>query len=118
MAKWLHDRRGRVGLIIDGDCLRSSAGRVVAWISGTGVYSLDGKHKGWHERGVLYDSRNAALGFTSNASGHLPSRPGLAGEPGMPGFSGKPGRPGLPGMPGRPGYGAWSDWDLSTYFTQ
>ena len=66
--------------------------------------------------GVIYDSNNKALGFLRNATGHLPSRPGLGGTPGTPGFSGRPGRPGFSGVPGKPGRGGWSQEDLDAYF--
>ena len=116
MADWMFDRRGRAALIVDGGCFRSGRGTVVAWISGDNAYSLGGRHVGWFENGVLYDSQNRALGFLRDATGYLPARPGTAGSPGMPGFGGTPGRPGLRGIPGRPGYGGWSPADLATYF--
>jgi hypothetical protein len=116
MAHWLFDKAGQPTIILDDDKLRSSRGMVVGWINGVDVYSMRGSHLGWLEDGVLYDRRNRALAFRADATGHLPSRPGLAGTPGMPGFSGVPGRPGLSGIPGRPGFGGWSDEDLATYF--
>src|SRR5262249_1157408 len=78
-----------------GTGFRSADGRVVGWISGNGAYSLPGRHVAWYENGVLYDGSNLASGFCANATGYLPSRPGLRGTPGMPGFAGRPGRPGL-----------------------
>lgn len=118
MAEWVFDRRGRATLIVDDDCVRSRRGRVIGWISGSSVYSLRGTHGGWHEDGVFYDSANRAIGFVADASGGLPSRPGLSGTPGMPGFSGRPGRPGLGGVPGRPGRGGWSSVPLQVYLSQ
>ncbi|MCT7473463.1 hypothetical protein N5T11_09710 [Aliarcobacter cryaerophilus] len=80
------------------------------------MYSLQGRHIGWFEDGVLYDNQNKALGFLRNSTGYLPSRPGMSGTPGMPGFSGRPGRPGLSGTPGKPGRSGWSSNDLANYF--
>jgi hypothetical protein len=116
MAEWMFDRNGRACLILDGDRVRNDTGDVVGWISGSGVYSLRGRHIGWYEGGVIYDSSNCALAFTANRTGSLPSVPGLGGTPGMPGFSGVPGRPGLSGAPGKPGRGGWSSHAPRTYF--
>lgn len=116
MAEWLFDRNGRARLLKDGDCFRNDRGSVVAWISGINVYCLGGQHVGWFDGGVLYDSKNRALGFGRDATGYLPYRPGLAGVPGIPGFAGRLGRPGFSGAPGQPGFGGWSDKDLSGYF--
>lgn len=116
MADWMFDRNGHATLIHDSDCFRDGHGKVIAWISGNSVYSLRGRHRGWFEDGVLYDSQNRVLGFLHDATGYLPSRPGTGGAPGMPGFGGRPGRPGFSGIPGRPGHGGWSNEDLSTYF--
>jgi hypothetical protein len=116
MTEWLFDRHGSPRLILDDDCVRSASGGVIAWISGDGLFSLTGRHIGWYEDGVIYDRHNRSLGFTYDATGHLPSRPGTSGTPGMPGLSGRPGRPGFSGMSGRPGYGGWSDIDLTDYF--
>lgn len=69
MADWMFDRRGRAALIVDGGCFRSGRGTVVAWISGDNAYSLGGRHVGWFENGVLYDSQNRALGFLRDATG-------------------------------------------------
>ncbi|WP_370575331.1 MULTISPECIES: 4-fold beta flower protein [Serratia] len=112
----MFDRNGRPTLIHDNECVRSRAGAVIAWINGDNVYSLRGQHVGWFEGGVLYDNQNKALGFLSNSTGYLPSRPGLSGTPGMPGMSGTPGRPGFSGVPGKPGRGGWSSQSLATYF--
>jgi len=108
MAEWLFDRNGRASAILDGDMVRNDRGEVRLWIYGNNLYSLNGKHIGWFESGVLYDSANRSIGFTAGATGYLPSRPGLSGLPGMPGFSGVPGRPGFSGVPVRPGFGGWS----------
>jgi len=116
MAEWLFDRNGRPQIIEDGDCFRSADGRVVGWISGTGAYSLSGRHVAWYEKRVLYDASNFALGFCAGATGFLPSRPGLSGTPDMPGFEGRPGRPGLPRVSGRPGIGGWSHIRLDRFF--
>ncbi|HEY3294974.1 MAG TPA: hypothetical protein VGL38_06030 [bacterium] len=117
MAVWIFNRSGKATLIHDGDCIRDNHGRVSAWISGINVYSLRGRHCGWFEHGVLFDSRNRALGFLGNASGHLPSHPSTSGAPGMPGFGSRPGHPSFSSVPSRGSYGGWSDKDLSTYFT-
>jgi len=116
MTQWIFDRNGRATLILDSDCFRNNRGQVVAWISGTNVYTLNGRHCAWFEDGVLTDSHNRVLGFLRNATGHLPSRPGIGGTPGTLGFAGRPGRPGFSGTPGRPGRGGWSTEDLQTYF--
>ena len=115
MAEWVYDKSGKATIILDDDCFRNSNGQVIAWISGTNIYSLQGKHIGWFEHGVIRDSNNSAIGFIKNC-GSLPSRPGLGGTPGMPGFSGRPGRPGFAGTPGKPGKGGWSNHALNSYF--
>lgn len=116
MAEWLFDQNGRPRIIADGDCFRSAHGVVIGWSHGHSAYSLNGVHLGWYEGGVLYDRANRAIGFSANATGYLPSRPGLSGVPGLPGFSGVPGRPGLAGAQGRPGYGGWSEMELQNFF--
>ncbi len=116
MSDWIFDRRGHPTLILDSDCIRSNRGQVIAWISRDDVYTLHGRHCGWFEDGVLADSSNRVLGFIRDATGHLPSTPGLSGTPGTPGFAGRPGRPGLSGTPGKPGRGGWSNEDLTSYF--
>ena len=116
MADWIYNKSGNASIICDNDCLRNNFGQVIAWIRGLDVYSLNGNHIGWFEKGIIYDSNNGVLGFIRNRTGHLPSTPGIAGTPGTPGFGGKPGRPGFSGTPGRPGYGGWSTRDLSKYF--
>jgi hypothetical protein len=88
-------------------------------MDGGNVYSLRGRHIGWQDDGVIYDSRNRALLFTPDAKGMTPSRPGLAGAPGMPGFAGAPGMPGFAGAPGRPGHGGnWSDTSPDEFLSQ
>lgn len=116
MADWIFNRNGQATLIYDNDCIRSNHGQIIAWINGNNMYSMTGRHKGWFENGVFYDSQNKAIGFLSNATGYLPSRPGMSGRPGMPGFAGRPGRPGFSGTPGRPGYGGWSTYTFEQYF--
>jgi 4-fold beta flower protein len=118
VADWLFDRSGRARIIEDdySSCFRSSQGTVIGRISGSNVYSLRGSHLGWYEGGVLDDGRNRAIAFKHDATGWLPSHPGLSGVPGMPVFSGVPGRPGFSGVPGRPGYGGWSDTSLEEFF--
>ena len=116
MAEWVFDRNGCPTLILDSDCIRNSRGQVLAWIYNNSVYTMQGRHVGWFENGVLSDSRNQVLGFTRNATGPTPGRPGLSGTPGMPGFAGRPGRPGLAGAPGRPGRGGWSLENITAYF--
>ena len=116
MAEWLFGRSGRAQLILDEDCFRNRFGAVVGWLVDDGVYSKTGMHIGWFERGVIYDQANNTLGFTRDANGYTPARPGLAGVPGMPGFAGRPGRSGLAGRRARPGYGGWSQIPLDNYF--
>jgi len=116
-AEWVFNRDGKAVVILDIDCFRNNRGQVIAWTSRGSVYKINGHHAGWFDNGVLYDSRNSALGFIRNYSSSLPSVPGLGGTPGMPGFTGKPGRPGFSGAPGRPGKGAWSSEDLENYFS-
>lgn len=116
MADWLFDRGGRARILHDSDKLRNNQGRVIAWISGNNVYSLRGRHVGWFEGGVLFDSRNCPIAFARNRTMGLPSVPGIGGTPGMPGFAGGPGRPGFGGVPARPGRGGWSQHDVEEYF--
>jgi len=116
MAEWLFDRNGTPQIIEDDDCFRSADGRVIGWISGNGGYSLSGRHVAWYENRVLYDGSGLAIGFCADASGYLPSRPGLSGPLGMPGFAGRPGRPGLSGVPNRPAFGGWSHIRLDRFF--
>jgi len=116
MAKWLFDRKGSACLILDGDRIRSQRGVVVGWISGSNIYSLQVRHRGWFEGGIVYDSSNCAIAFSRDRTGSLPSVPGLSGTPGMPGFSGVPGKPGLSGAPGKPGRGGWSKHNAKEYF--
>jgi len=118
MAEWLFDKSGKPTLILDNDCIRNQSGVVIGWLYGNGAFSMNGAHIGWFERGVVYDRNNNALGFTQQADGYIPSRPGLAGTPGMPGFAGRPGRPGFSGMHGRPGLGGWSQAFLGSYFSE
>jgi hypothetical protein len=118
MIEWMFGRNGQATILFEGKRLRNRRGQVCAWIHDGSVYSLHGRHMGWFEKGVLYDSGNHALGFLVNATGYLPSRPGLGGLPGIPGLAGIPGTPGFSGVPGRPGFGGWSDEDLSTYFEE
>jgi len=105
-------------MIFDSDCIRNNRGTVVAWISGNSIYTLKGRHCGWFENGILFDSSNDVIGFLRDSTGGLPSVPGIGGTPGTPGFSGKPGRPGFSGVPGRPGRGGWSKEDLSNFFNK
>jgi hypothetical protein len=118
MAEWLFDKSGNAKLILDNDCIRNRSGVVVGWLSSGGAFSINGNHIGWFDRGVIYDRNNNTLGFTHQADGYVPSRPGLAGAPGMPGFAGRPGRPGFSGMFGRPGFGGWSQVSLDIYFNE
>ena len=105
-------------------------GRVVAWLRGDEVLELGGNHRafvrgsdiisyhggrhvGWFDQGVFWDSGNLAIGMLREMTALLP-RPGLGGVPGRPGIGGRPGRPGLAGSPGKPGKSnSWStqDWD-------
>lgn len=117
--EWVFDQLGRPVLIMDGDRLRDSQGHLVAWIEGKDVFSLYGRHAGWFENGVFYDSWNRMLGFLKGGSAPqcFPAFPGLAGVPGIPGFPGDPGKPGFPTPPGRPGYGCgWSAYELELYY--
>jgi hypothetical protein len=117
MKDWIFDRRGNATLILDSDCIRSSYGQVIAWVSRNNVYTLQGSHYGWFEDGVLADSFNQVLGFIRNSTGHLPSRPGFSGTPiGTHGFACRPGRPAFSGTPTRPGRDGWSSQDLASYF--
>ena len=115
MAEWLFDRHGKACVIWDDTKIRDNRGKVIAWLGGNNVYSLSGRHIGWFDGGVIFDSTNSALAFSRNRTTGLPSSPGLSGTPGMPGFAGTPGRPGHSGTPGRPGRGGWSSQDAATY---
>ncbi|WP_313487203.1 4-fold beta flower protein [Atlantibacter hermannii] len=116
MFEWVYNKNGRPVILLESDCLRDNRGRVKAWLVGGNIYSLHGRHIGWYEDGVFYDSRNRALGFTRGHTGYIPNLPGLGGLPGMPGLAGKPGMPGLAGIPGRPDYGGWSETLFENYF--
>jgi len=116
MADWLFNKTGLAQLILDGDYIRNAHGSVVGWIKGENMYSLGGRHIGWFDDGVIYDSNNCALAFIHTRTGSLPSVPGLSGTPGMPGFSGVPGCPGFSGTPGKPGRGGWSKHSADEYF--
>jgi len=116
MTDWIYNIIGIATIIYDNDCLRDNNGQVIAWVNGINVYSLNGDHIGWFEKGILYDSSNDILGFIKNRTGNLPSIPGIGGTPGTPGFAGRPGKSGFSGAPGRPGYGGWSSSDLNKYF--
>ncbi|SRR5229473_7319750 len=116
MAGWLFDRNGRARILLDTDKLRNNRGRVIAWIGGGNVYSLQGHHVGWFDGGVVFDSDNRVIAFSGDHTAGLPWVPSLGGTPGIPGFAGVPGRPGLSGAPGRPGRGGWSQHDVDLYF--
>jgi hypothetical protein len=115
MAEWVFDKQGRAALIYDRDCFRSKIGKVVAWLSNNNVYGTNGRHRGWFEKGIFYDSNNRAVGFTRDATGSLPSRPSTGGIPSTPPFFAKPLKPLFAGTPSRPGPGGWSDEDLKGY---
>ena len=51
------------------------------------MYSSRGRHIGWFEGGVVFDSRNRALVFGSWTA-NLPRLPGLFGAPRLPHFGG------------------------------
>ncbi|HJZ41832.1 MAG TPA: hypothetical protein VJ203_15800 [Bacteroidales bacterium] len=116
MPEWIFNHIGRASLIYDKDCIRNNNGKVIAWIKDKCVFSLSGRHKGWFESGIFYDSNNRVIGFLLKATGHLPSSPGTSGTPGMPSFYGHPGRPAFSGIPGRPGYSGWSTYAFEQYF--
>lgn len=118
MADWIFNKNGRATLIYDNDCLRNDHGQVIAWIYNYSFFSLKGKHKGWVEEGIFYDSNNSIIGFLSSYTGHLPSIPDTSGKPGMPGFAGRPGRSGFIGVPGRPGFEGWSTSNFEDYFNE
>jgi hypothetical protein len=80
MVQWMFDRHGRASVITDGAILRDTRGRVIAWLHGGSVYSLGGKHIGWHEGGVVSDGHNRALVFARDHTAGLLSSPGLAGD--------------------------------------
>jgi hypothetical protein len=70
MAEWLYDRSGIARIILDDDRIRNKRGNVIAWISGSNVYSLHGRHIGWFDGGVIYDSRNCAVLSGNYGSGN------------------------------------------------
>jgi hypothetical protein len=92
MIDWAYGKNGQATLIFDSDCFRNNRGHVIAWINDQCVYLLRGQHMGWFEEGVLYDSSNHAVGFLRNATGYLPSRPGIGGQarPAFPVVRGDP----------------------------
>lgn len=118
MSDWLYNQQGKPILIYDGTNIRDAKGNLITWISGKNVYSLNAQHIGWFEGGVIYDSKNKALVFLPDATGHLPYKPGLYGACGIPGLTGVSGRPGFPGAPGRPGFSGWSDEDPLAYLSK
>lgn len=117
MAEWLFNKEGHAQFIIYGERFISKNGNNLGWLFKNHVYNLNnGRHLGWFENGVLYDGSNRAIAFLRDATGYLPSRPGMGGIPGTPGIPGKPGVPGLSGIPGRPGYGGWTNLSLEKFF--
>jgi hypothetical protein len=81
MAEWLFDRGGRARILHDSDKLRNNQGQVIAWISENNVYCLRGRHVGWFEGGVVFDSRNCPIVARNRTIG-LPSVPGIGGRRG------------------------------------
>lgn len=114
---WLYNRNGQAILFTYNDRFISKDGKNLGWIFHNNVYGLrNGKHLGWFENGILYDGRNNVIAFLRDASGCLPSRPGLGGIPGTPGIPGRPGTPGLSGEPGRSDFGRWSSQTIDDFF--
>ncbi len=116
MTDWLYDKSGEAQLFLHRDRFINKSGHNLGWLVKNNVYSLDGSHRGWFEDGVLYDGSNDTIAFARNATGRLPSRPGVAGAPGTPGIPGSPGKPGFSGVPGRPGHGGLSSQTLGDFF--
>jgi len=114
---WLFNRNGNAELFVYDDRFISKNGHNLGWLFNEKVYNIrNGRHLGWFEKGILYDGSNKVIAFSRNATGNLPSRPGIGGTPGTPGVPGRPGRPGLSGTSGRPGYGGWSNQALEEFF--
>lgn len=109
----IYDKSGTVvGWLRDLDLI-TLQGSYIAFVKGSNVITYSGRHLGWLEHGVFWDSQNHAIGMLRNVTASIP-RPGLGGVPGRPGLGGRPGRPGTPGSPGKPGRSnSWSSvgWD-------
>jgi hypothetical protein len=116
MLDWLHDRQGKARILADDDAFLDASGKVIGWLVDRKAYALNGRHLGWFEHGVLYDHRNCAVGFTVDASGHLPYYPGVVDAPPPPSPSPRPPRPELEAAHDRAGYGLWSDVSLEKLF--
>ncbi len=113
----LYSRNGQALLFVYNDRFISKDGKNLGWLFNNNVYGLrNGEHLGWFENGVLYDGSNSVIAFSRDASGYLPSRPGLGGIPDTSGIPGKPGTPGFSETPGRPGYGGWPSQSIDDFF--
>lgn len=112
---WLYDKNGKARMLLKDDVLISSDGKNLAWVIGGKVYSLQGKHKGWHEKGALYDAKNCCLAFEKDATGYIPSRPGIGSTPGVPSTPAKPSRPPIGSTNPRSSFGQWSRNDAVDY---
>ena len=116
MAQWLYNRNGHAKIILDGDCLRDGrAACVIGWIDRDNVYNLSGRHTGWFEHGILYDSRNDTIGFLEVRSGSLPFSPAIAVAPVTPVLAVRPVRPVLGAVRARGAFGGWSRDDLTAF---
>ncbi len=110
MAEWIHDRRGHPQIIVDGDRFLDRSGiNTIGWIHGTSTFTLTGQHAGWYENGVLWDIRNHCVGFKTEATGDMPTRPELVETRPMPDIGNSPRRPVFAGAPVRPEPGEWSN---------
>lgn len=119
MAKWIFNKHGQAAALDCGDSIYDRTGRFRLWIIGHNLYTMCGKHVGWAENGVFYDSDNLVVGFTLDHTRPLPYSPGCGGDPGMPLYlSAKPALTAHEGEPGRPGYGGWSEITLEDYIKQ
>lgn len=50
-------------------------GQPIAYLSGDAVYSYNGKHLGWFEKGWIRDKKGYCVFFTENATGSGPVKP-------------------------------------------
>ena len=87
----------------------------MGWIGGTGTFTLSGRHTGWYENGVLWDTKNQLAGFTEDAS-DIPSRPELTLARSLPDLAKCPRRPEFQPVPARPKQGEFSTIPLDYFF--
>ena len=117
MADWIYDRTGYPQIIVDGDRFLDRGGiNTIGWNDGSAIYSPTGHHVGWFENGVLSDAENQCVGFTSDATGKVPTRPELKGDRPMPNLGESPEPPEFTAIPNQPEAGDFSTIPLDYVF--